>query len=168
MKSHIKSKIPRNRRGVSPVISSIILVAAVIAVGFAVLSWTQSTSSAYTSQYGSAVNSDIDKLRERVAFEYSFYSNSATPKTLTVYIMNFGQVGKVNVTTAYISNSSWLQPFSSPQLNFLNTTQASYLNSGQEGYFVLPLTATPLQTGSSYTVKIVTWRGSIFESTFVA
>jgi len=164
----MKSRIPnllRNRRGISPVISNIILVAAVIAVGFAVLAWTYSTSSSYVSQYGSTVNSDIDKLRERVAFEYIFYNNTATPQNLTVYIMNFGQVGKVNVTTAYVSNSSWLVTFSNIQLRFLNTTQTSYLNAGQEGYFVLPIT---LQTGGSYTVKIVTWRGSIFASTFVA
>jgi flagellin-like protein len=168
----MKSRIPnllRNRRGVSPVISNIILVAAVIVVGFAVLAWTYSTSSSYTTQYSSAVNSDIDKLRERVAFEYIFYNNTTTPKSLSVYIMNFGQVGKVNVTTAYVSNSSWLAPpFSNIQLKFLNTTSTSYLNAGQEGYFVLSLSSITLQTGSSYTVKIVTWRGSIFESTFVA
>ena len=169
MKSNMKLKIQlllRNKHGVSPVISNIILVAAVITVGFAVLAWTYSTSSSYTTQYGTSVSSDVDKLRERVAFEYIRYDN--TSKDLTVYMMNFGQVNKVNVTTVYVSNSSWLTTFSSPQLKFLNTTQTSYLNVGQEGYFVLPLTATPLQTGSSYTIKIVTWRGSIFESTFVA
>lgn len=168
MKSHMKSRIPnllRNRRAISTVISNIILIAAVIAVGFAVLAWTYSTSSSYVDQYGSTVNSDIDMLRERVAFEYIFYNNT-TPKSLFVYLMNCGQVDKVNVTTAYVSNSSWLATFSDIQLKFLNTTQTSYLNAGQEGYFVL--SSITLQTGSSYTVKIVTWRGSIFESTFVA
>ena len=166
MKSNMKLKIQlllRNKHGVSPVISNIILVAAVITVGFAVLAWTYSTSSSYTTQYGTSVSSDVDKLRERVAFEYIRYDSTA--RNLTVYMMNFGQVGKVNVTTVYVSNSSWLASFSSPQLKFLNTTQTSYLNVGQEGYFVLPIT---LQTGSSYAIKIVTWRGSIFESTFVA
>jgi flagellin-like protein len=165
----MKSRIPNllmDRRGISPVISNIILVAAVIAVGFAVLAWTYSTSSSYTTQYGTTVNSDVDKLRERVAFEYIFYNNTATPKNLAVYIMNFGQVGKVNATTVYISNSSWLATFSSPPLKFLNTTQTSYLNVGQEGYFVL--SSITLQTGTSYNIKIVTWRGSIFASTFVA
>jgi len=167
----MKSRIPnllRNRRGISPVISNIILVAAVIVAGFAVLAWTLFTSSSYVDQYGSTVNSDINKLRERVAFEYIFYNNTATPKSLSVYIMNFGQVGQVNVTTAYVSNSSWLATFPSPQLRFLNATQTSYLNAGQEGYFVLSLGSITLKTNSSYTVKIVTWRGSIFESTFVA
>ena len=66
MKSNMKSKIQlllRNRHGVSPVISNIILVAAVITVGFAVLAWTYSTSSSYTTQYGTSVSSDVDKLR---------------------------------------------------------------------------------------------------------
>ena len=169
MKSNMKLKIQlllRNRHGVSPVIANIILVATVISVGFAVLAWTYSTSSAYTTQYGTSVSSDVDKLRERVAFEYIFYNSTASPKNLTVYIMNFGQVGNVNVTTVYVSNSSWLATFSSPQLKFLNTTQTSYLNAGQEGYFVI--SSITLQTGTSYAVKIVTWRGSIFESTFVA
>ena len=172
MKSNMKLKIQlllRNRHGVSPVIANIILVATVISVGFAVLAWTYSTSSAYTTQYGTSVSSDVDKLRERVAFEYISYNSTTT--NMTVYIMNFGQVGKVNLTTAYVSygnNGPLLATFSTIQLKLLNTTSTSYLNSGQEGYFVLPLTATPLQTGSSYTIKIVTWRGSIFESTFVA
>src|SRR3990170_6115342 len=160
MKSNMKLKIQlllRNKHGVSPVISNIILVAAVITVGFAVLAWTYSTSSSYTTQYGTSVSSDVDKLRERVAFEYIRYDN--TSKDLTVYMMNFGQVNNVNVTTVYISNSSWLATFSSPQLKFLNTTQTPYLNIGQEGYFVL--SSITLQTGTSYTVKIVTWRGSI-------
>ena len=159
-------RLSKNKRGLSVVISSVIMMAAVITIGFAVLAWTYSTSSSYTTQYGTTVSSDVDKLRERVAFEYIFYNNTASPKNLAVYMMNFGQVGKVNVTTVYVSNSSWLATFSSPQLKFLNTTSTSYLNSGQEGYFVLsPIT---LHTGNSYTVKIVTWRGSIFESTFVA
>ena len=86
-------------------------------------------------------------------------------------MMNFGQVGKVNATTVYVSysNGSLLAPpFMPPsfQLKFLSTnSNATYLDIGQEGYFVLPIT---LQTGSSYAIKIVTWRGSIFESTFVA
>jgi len=161
-------KIPkqlRDRRAVSAVISNIILVGAVIAVGFAVVAWTYSRSSAYMTQYSESVNSDVDKLRERVSFEYVFYNNTA--KSLSIYLINSGKVGKVNVTTAYVSysNGSLLATFPSPQLKFLNTTQTSYLDIGKEGYFVISPT---LQPNTVYTVKVVTWRGSSFENTFVA
>lgn len=160
-------KLLRERRAVSTIVSNIILVGAVIAVGFAVVAWTYSQSSAYMTQYSESVNSDVDKLRERVSFEYVFYNNTA-PNSLSVYLMNSGKVGKVNVTTAYVSysNGSLRATFSSPQLKFLSTNlNATYLDIGREGYFVSSIT---LQPGTVYTVKVVTWRGSSFENTFVA
>jgi FlaG/FlaF family flagellin (archaellin) len=165
-------KIPkqlRDRRAVSAVISNIILIGAVIVIGLGVVAWTYSRSSAYRTQYSESVNSDVDKLRERVSFEYVFYNNAA--KNLSVYLMNSGKVGKVNVTTAYVSysNGSLLATFSSPQLKFLSTnSNATHLDIGQEGYFVISLSSIPLTQGTVYTVKVVTWRGSSFENTFVA
>jgi FlaG/FlaF family flagellin (archaellin) len=164
MKLRKVAKLFRDRGGVSAVISNVILVGAVIAVGFSVMAWTYSQSSLYQAQYRESVSSDIDKLRERVSFEYVFYNNNS----LSVYLMNSGKVGKVNVTTAYVSysNGSLLATFSSPQLKFLSTNlNATYLDIGQEGYFVSSIT---LQPRTVYTVKVVTWRGSSFENTFVA
>jgi len=158
-------KLLRDRRGVSAVISNIILIAAVIVVGFSALAWTYSQSNIYIAEYSESVRTDIDKLRERVSFEYLFYNNTA-PKSLTVYLMNSGKVGDVNFTTVYVSNTSWVVTFTGIQLKFLNKTSTPDLDIGQEGYFELP--SITLQTSSVYTVKVVTRRGSSFANTFVA
>jgi hypothetical protein len=159
-------KTLRDRRGVSAVISNMILVGAVITIGFAAVAWTYSQSSAYMSQYSESVDSDINKLRERVSFEYVFYDNST--KTLTVYLMNSGKVGDVNFTTVYVSytNTSLVGSYTGIQLKFLNTTSTTHLDVGQEGYF--ELSSITLKPGYVYTVKVVTRRGSSFGNTFVA
>jgi hypothetical protein len=157
-------KLLKSRRAVSSVISNIILVAAVITVGFVALGWTYSTSNSYVVQYGNSVQSDSDKLAESIAFEYIFYNGSA--KSLSVYIMNCGKVGAVNLRAAYVSNASLvLSNFTiASALKLLNN--ASRLDIGQEGYFVW--SPIVLQGNTSYTVKITTWRGSFFEDTFAA
>jgi len=64
------------KRAVNAVISNVILTGAVIVVSLVVLLWAQYRSSAYNEQYGEAMNADIARLKERLAFEYVFYDNS--------------------------------------------------------------------------------------------
>jgi len=164
MKLRKVPKLLRDKGGVSAVISNVILIGAVIAIGFSVMTWTYSQSSVYQAQYENSVNSDINKLRERVSFEYVFYNNTA--KSLSVYLMNSGQVSDVSFTTIYISNSSWRITFTSVQLKFMNGTPTTYLAMGLEGYFAL--SSVSLLSGNAYAIKVVTWRGSSFENSFVA
>ncbi|MCJ7424426.1 hypothetical protein MUP01_09200 [Candidatus Bathyarchaeota archaeon] len=158
-------KLLRDRGGVSAVISNVILVGAVIASGFTVVAWTNSRSNAYITQYSESINSDVDKLRERVSFEYVFYNDAA--KNLSVYLMNSGKADHMNFTTVYVSsNASPPVTFTSIQLKFLNGTPTPDLGVSQEGYFAL--SSITLQQNSTYTVKVVTRRGSSFANMFVA
>ena len=147
----------KNRRGVSAVISNLILIAAVIAVGFVVLVWSQTQSSNYTNLYGNAIKSDTDQLRERLAFEYIHYNSTG----LRVYLMNSGTIGDVSIASVYINSTS----YASPSLFLLNDTPTSSLNATQEGYFsIIPFTT--LAPGMNYPITIVTGRGSSFVATF--
>jgi hypothetical protein len=173
MKLRKVAKLFRDRGGVSAVISNVILVGAVIAVGFSVMAWTYSQSSLYQAQYRESVSSDIDKLRERVSFEYVFYNNNT--KSLSVYLMNSGKVDNVNFTTVYIrdfSSSSPIATFTSDhfQLTFLSPPQQPThdLDMGEEGHILLDLSSVTLQSGNAYTVKVETRRSSYFESMFKA
>ena len=154
------------KRAVSAVISNVILTGAVIAVSFVVLFWAQYRSSAYNEQYSEAVNADIAKLRERLAFEYVFYDKA----NLTVYLLNCGTIDNVTVQTVYIyfgSNGTLVKVFSSPTLKQFNGAPITDqdLDKGEEGCFVLsPLS---LKTGISYSVRVITGRGSTFEYTFI-
>lgn len=157
----------KSRRAVSAVISNIILIAAVIAVGFAALGWTYSSSNSYVTYYGGSVQSNVNQLKERLAFEYILYDN--TTKSLSVYVMNYGNVGAVTLAKLTVSNSSWtISGTTAITLHLLNGTSSSALGVGQEGNFTwspFPSSSTTLQ-GGSYTISLVTGRGSSFASTF--
>lgn len=148
------------RRAVSAVISNLILIAAVIAVGFSVLIWAQSTSSAYNNQYSQAVSAEVNQTKERIVFEYIHYDN--VNNKLTVYLMNSGTIGNVNITTVYVLGI----PYSTIQLKFLSTnTPTSYLDVRQEGYFSISPSPS-LTNGQTYSIDLITGRGSSFVSTF--
>jgi hypothetical protein len=147
----------KNRRGVSAVISNLILIAAVIAVGFTVLVWSQNQSSNYTNMYGNAIRSDTDQLRERLAFEYIRYETGS----LTVYLINSGTIGNVSIANVYIDSIER----GAPELYFLNGTSTNSLDTAQQGFFsISPL--SDLASGSNYPIIIITGRGSSFVATF--
>ena len=156
-------KLLKSRRAVSAVISNMILVAAVIAVGFAVLAWAQSQSSNYTNQYGRAISSDINQLQERIALEACYNS---TPTNLKAYLMNSGTVN-VTIQTVYVSSQSG----SPTQYSFTLYNFQDQLVSGKtlnattgmrEGYVLI----SPITLSGSYSIRIITERGSAFVFTF--
>ena len=168
-----RKRLIKSRRAVSVVVSNLILIAAVIAVGFVVLAFTNSQSNNYVTEYGKTVSADIDQLRETLAFEYAFYNRTGfAPNngSLTLYFINAGSVNNVNSTSVLLmgttgSNSSWSTTIPVSTMHFLGSNIITKgLDIGQEGYVVLPIRLAP----GSYLVKMTTWRGSIFEYTFDA
>ena len=161
-------KIIANRRAESTVISSVILVAAVIAVGFAVLIFSNSRSSIFAQEYSNAIDSDISKLNEGIAFENVRYISPSN--VFSVYILNYGAANDVEVFSVYLGNSSWRNTFTDVQLKYFNGTDTTALDFGEEGYIQLDSTilTTTLTKGTAYTVRITTERGSAFGKTFVA
>lgn len=162
-------KLLHRRRAVSAVVSNVILTGAVIAVSFVVLFWTQYRSSAYNEEYSEAMDADIDRLKERLAFEYVFYDEDGDE--LWVYLMNCGTIGNVTVKTVYVTDSIGepFEVFSSITLMHFNGTQIADqdLDRGEEGYFVLS-SLDDLVADTSYSVRVVTGRGSTFDHTFIA
>jgi len=162
-------KLLHGRRAVSAVVSNVILTGAVIAVSFAVLFWTQYRSSAYNEEYSEAMNADIARLKERLAFEYVFY-DTTSPKTLSVYIMNYGTIGNITIQTVYVKDATGalIQVNSSISLMYFNGGEIADqdLDIGEEGKFVL--SSLGLAPDTSYSVRVVTGRGSTFDHKFIA
>jgi len=161
----------KNRRAINAVISNLILIAAVIVVGFVALGYARSTSISYQEQYGQTVSSDINQLKEKLVFEYVSYNATGygpTNGSVTVYFMNAGSINDITIKSSKISNSSWSTTFSCiGQTNFLNATKTSAFDIGEEGYFTQPLNTT-LVSGMSYTVTILTGRDSTFVYNFAS
>jgi len=156
-----------DKRAVSDVMSATMLAGTVVTLSLVVFAWSQNMSSNYNYQFGQTVGTEIERLKEKLVFEYVYYTSA--PKSISVYLLNCGTIDNVGVLSVYVSNSSWLQNFSGTSLKFLNGTTISDqdLDRGEEGYIVLSL-STYLKDDALYSVRIVTVRGAIFDSSFVA
>jgi len=164
-------KLFRERRAVSVAISNVILAGAVIVVGFAVLFWGQSQSTAYNNAYSQTMSSDIASLQEKLTFENVFYNSGTTKWNVSVYLLNSGKINNVTIKAVSVINATTggYVKLSSFVLKFFNGTPMvnPHLDMKQEGCLVLSL-ASSLKTGTRYSVLITTGRGSSFESAFVA
>lgn len=78
------------RRGVTPVIATIILSAVVIAIGGAVWSYAQGASAIYANDYVNGTMTLLNEVIERYTVEH--VSNSSDGKTLIVWVYNYGDV----------------------------------------------------------------------------
>ena len=146
----------KNRRAVSAVVSNLILVAAVIVVGFAVLAWEQNQSATYQQNQSATINDNINQIQERLSFEYVNYNGTS----LNVYIINSGTIDNVNVSSIQIGNNP--QPIAVTKLFCINGTQVNGLKIGQDGYFSV---RTSLPSGTNF-INITTSRGSNFVTNF--
>lgn len=81
----------KNRRGMSPIISSVILSAVVIAIGASVWSVTDSAASVMQNDYYEGVMESVENIKERFYIENIGYSNSSEPK-LKIWIYNYGEM----------------------------------------------------------------------------
>ena len=157
-----KPRIISNRRGLSPIISSVMLTGFILILGLGVVSWATSQASLSSGEYAETVDSSIEQIREKVIFEYTFYN--ASSQELVVYVMNSGQSDDVTVTTAVVSNSSWYQVLSDFELYNMSGELIQDLDAGEEGYFTLEIA---LESETVYKTRAITGRGRGFETTFV-
>ncbi len=157
----------RSRKAISAVISAVILTAATITMSLAILQWTLSRSSNYQEEYSQVMDSEIDRLKERLALEFAFYNS--TQKEVRPYLFNWGTVDNVEPQVIRLSNSSWLKAFSNFTLRFLNGTAIpdEALDIGQEGYLALSTAPASLKVGAYYYISVVTKRGTTFTWSFV-
>lgn len=157
-----------DKRAVSPAVSSVILATAVITLSFVVLAWAQYRVSFYHEQYGEAMDIDVARLKERLMFEYVFHNRSGN--TLSVYLMNCGTVDKITIQTVYVETTigALIQVNSNVTLMQFNGDEVAdqNLDRGEEGYFTF--SSPSLVTGTSYSVRIITGRGSTFDHVFIA
>ena len=152
-----------DRRGVSVVISNVLMACAVIALGFAVYYWTWLRVSDVNLEYANVTEENIARIREKLDFEYIFYNTSENE--LTVYLLNWGKSGDVSLASVYLGNVSWSQSFYDIELRFLNGTLTQSLDILEEGYFQI---SVALVTNTSYFIRIATGRERLFATTFIA
>ena len=156
-------KIIHDKKAATVAISAVIITAAVVALGFAVLYWAQSKTSSLNSHFNEEMEADIARLREKITFECVFYDSG--DDELYVYIFNCGKSDDVTIVAAYVRNDTWMESFSVIQLRFLTGTVTESLDTGEHAYLKL---SVELTTDSIYTMRLITGRGRTFETSFVA
>ncbi len=130
------------RRGVSPVIAVLMLIAIAVATGIIVYVWVMGLSGSLTKSGGTQVSEQL----ELEAYDW-------TGNNLTIHIRNVGG-GTVTVAEIYINGV---------QTSFTGTTTISPQSTANiEIDF-----PTPPSDGTSHTVKIVTSDGGVFAFTVV-
>ena len=157
-------RLYRNRRAVSAVISNLILIAAVITVGFVALAYVRSTSADFQADYAQTTNSDIDRLKETVSFENVYYK--ASESKLYIYFINAGTISNLEIKSIVVSNSISTATISVTQMSYLDGTLTTGFGVGEQG--CIAVTCSPALTGGSYTVKVTTGRDSSFATNFMA
>jgi hypothetical protein len=97
-----------SRKGVSPVISSMILTSAVIIIGSILWSYSRSATVVMTNRYVNETLTTLDNLIERFTIEKAYYNE--TGKKMILYIYNYGDIP---ITLDIYINSSNGSGFSS-------------------------------------------------------
>lgn len=102
----------KKRKGVSPVISSILLTAMVLAIGGAIWSYAQGASTVVADDYVDGVMELLETAAER--FTVELVSNNSDCTVLRVWIFNYGDVNVSLDVYAHIGESSYSTDLEAP------------------------------------------------------
>ena len=95
----------KRRRGISPVVSTIIMSAVVLTIGGALWSFAQSAATVIANDYIDSVLSLRDDAAER--FTVEFVTNNSDCTELTVWVYNYGDVNVTADGYAFIGNYTY-------------------------------------------------------------
>ena len=142
-----------DKRAISPIFATMMLVAIVMVFGTVAFVVSSSLTQNATDQYTDAVEDSQQSISERLSFENVYY-NSAT-KTLTIYVINSGMAENVQINSVLIYDNNGVvgNGYSGSQMSALPSIDGGStltgLNVGEEGVFnmssrLLNLTALAL------------------------
>jgi flagellin-like protein len=140
--------IIRKRRGVSPVIATIILSAVVLAVGGAVWNYAQGASTVIANDY---VNGTLELLNEVIErFEVEHMSNNSDGSTLQIWVYNYGDVDVV--VDLYANATHYVNATHSTNTVSNNLTNA--ITSGGLSLIEIDFSSDNLDVGDEVAVKV--------------
>jgi hypothetical protein len=170
-----------NKRALSPIFATVLLASIILVFGSVAYYYSANLTNAATNNYVNKVSNSQQSMSERIGFENVVYHSSTSPATLTVYMINSGSANNLQVDSVFLyltaSHSLVGQPYQGSvrtsagpifalySIDNGATIQSNSLNIGNEGYFTVPLSGA-LQSGTSYTIHVITQSGSSFDYEF--
>ncbi len=129
----------RKRRGLATVVTSAIMMSAVVILGSAGVVWSQTSLNSQQVEMANSVDDYINKLNESIVYEY-VYCNDDPCGTINVVLTNVGEIGldvsKISISDK-ISGFSKIHPVSSGMMMPDNSIAVSITDPSFSSYSVL-------------------------------
>ena len=104
----------KQKKGISPLIAAVLLIAFTVAIATLIAGWfstfTRSTTSAVTNKTNLAVDCSSESISIK---EVYVKTNSTNPATVRALVENNGFTDNLNITSAFVFNSSGQSTISS-------------------------------------------------------
>jgi flagellin-like protein len=134
-----RGKFRSMRKGVSPVVSTILLSAIVIAIGGAIWNYSQGAATVIANDYVNGTMALLKEVIERFTVEHA--SNCSDGSVLYVWVYNFGEV---DITVDVYANST---------VSY-NSTFDTFVGTGEIVKIEVAFTDDPLQMGEEVSIKV--------------
>ncbi|MCC6057183.1 MAG: hypothetical protein LM583_10950 [Desulfurococcaceae archaeon] len=141
------------KKGVSPIIATVILV--LIAVAAGVMLWL------WVSGFASTTPAQQQALNERIRIDAVQVSTTGGTTTVTIYVRNIGN-SDVKIGAAYILDTTGIIKATNTSTDKLPTIQPNEVKT-----VTVSVTSNALSTGYAYVAKVVTINGVEATYTFV-
>ena len=132
-------KQPRQRRGLATIITSAIMMSAVVMMGSAGVVWSQTSLAVQQADMANTASNYMNKLNESLVFEYVYCASDPCDQ-INVVLTNIGHVG-LDVSELTISEKmsgfSKIQSVTNGQITPQNSIEITVNDAGFSSYGVL-------------------------------
>lgn len=94
----------KGRRGISTVVTSIMLVSAVSLMGAFLVSWSSSSFAAKQVDVTKSVNDRVNQIKENFVVEDAWFFSNSTAKYVKVTVRNAGDI-QIKISAVYLNNT---------------------------------------------------------------
>jgi flagellin-like protein len=144
-----------NRKAVSPVIATLLVIAIAVAAALLVYVWAMGLIGGLQTGGG-------EQVTEQITLDV--YDWNASSGSLEMYLRNVGR-SEITVDELYVSTNSGIEVFDGAGASTGGTGDIAI---GTYEIFTCGVTAGNLTPGASYTIKVVTESGGVFTYSAVA
>ncbi len=140
------------RRGMSSVLTTVLMCAVVISIGVSVWGFAGSAATVMRTDYFDEVMESVYKIKERFRIENIAVNTTAAP-SVQVWIFNYGEY-EVNITMIKVSgvgNESYYYP---PDNNTASAPNGVVLSPGEFGMFNIPQGTVEFNKGINIAVRV--------------
>ena len=134
-------KQPRQRRGLATIITSAIMMSAVVMMGSAGVVWSQTSLAVQQADMANTASNYMNKLNESLVFEYVYCASDPCDQ-INVVLTNVGHVG-LDVSELTISEKmsgfSKIQSVTNGQITPQNSIEITVNDAGFSSYDILDI-----------------------------